>query len=46
MKQSELVRANADFDQRMSELQRAASTGDIRANPVVFGTIVVTAEEL
>jgi len=41
MKQSELVRANADFNQRMAELQQAASSGDIRASAVVFGTITV-----
>jgi hypothetical protein len=46
MKQSELVRATADFDQRITELQRAASTGDIRTNPVVFGTIIVTVEAI
>ena len=44
MKQSELARANADFDRRMSELQRSENTGDIRTTPVVFGTITVTQE--
>ncbi len=42
MKESELARANADFNRRMSELQQAANTGDIRATPVVLGTISVT----
>ena len=42
MKQSELARANTDFDRRMSELQQAANTGDIRTTPVVFGTITLT----
>ena len=42
MKESELARANADFSRRMAELQQAANTGDIRANPVVLGTISVT----
>ncbi len=41
MKESELARANADFNRRMSELQEAANTGDIRATPVVLGTISV-----
>lgn len=41
MKDSELARANADFDRRMAELQQAANSGDIRATPVVFGTITV-----
>lgn len=41
MKESELVRANADFSRRMSELQQAANTGDVRATAVVFGTISV-----
>jgi len=44
MKESELVRANADFVRRMAELQQAANSGDIRATPVVFGTISVTRE--
>jgi superfamily II DNA or RNA helicase/uncharacterized protein YuzE len=44
MKESELVRANADFDRRMAELQQAANSGDIRAIPVVFGTLSVAEE--
>lgn len=39
MKESELARANADFNRRMTELQQSANTGDIRATPVVLGTI-------
>ena len=42
MKESELVRANADFARRMEELQVAAKSGDIRATPVVFGTLTIT----
>ena len=30
MKESELARANADFDRRMAELQQAANSGDIQ----------------
>ena len=44
MKESELVRANADFEGRMAELQQAANSGDIRATPVVFGTLSLTGE--
>ena len=43
MKQGELTRANADFDRRVIELRDAGNTGDIRATPVLFGTIVVRA---
>jgi ATP-dependent helicase HepA len=42
MKESELARANVDFNRRMAELQQAANSGDIRSTPVVFGTISVT----
>jgi hypothetical protein len=41
MKESELGRANADFERRMEELQNAASTGDIRTAPVIFGTLSI-----
>lgn len=41
MKHSELARANADFQRRLSELERSAESGDIHAAPVVFGQIVV-----
>lgn len=41
MKQSELARANADYERRMQELEQAASGGDIHATPVVFGVIRV-----
>lgn len=44
MKQSELARANADFDRRVAELRDAGNTGDIRVAPVLFGTVVVRAE--
>lgn len=42
MRQSELVRANADFERHMKELQIAANSGDIHTAPVLFGTITVT----
>jgi ATP-dependent helicase HepA len=41
MKQSELARANADFSQHMEELQQAASSGDIHATAILFGTMMV-----
>lgn len=44
MKQSELARANAEFDRRMAELQCAIGSGDIHATTVLFGTITVTKE--
>ena len=40
MKRSELVRANADFERRVAELRDAGNTGDIRAAPMLFGTVV------
>ena len=45
MKQSELGRANADYDRRMEELERAAISGDIHAMPIVFGSITVKNRE-
>ena len=41
MKESELARAHADFNERMSKLQQAAESADIYASPVVFGIILV-----
>lgn len=41
MKQSELARANADFERRLRELEQAANSGDIHASPVLFGSITV-----
>jgi ATP-dependent helicase HepA len=41
MKQSELARANADFDRRMQELEQAADSGDVHALPVLLGLLVV-----
>lgn len=41
MKQSELARANADYERRIQELEKAASGGDIHATPVVFGVLAV-----
>ena len=42
MKESELARAQADYDRRITDLNRAADSGDIRAIPTVFGVIEVT----
>jgi ATP-dependent helicase HepA len=44
MKESELARADADFQRRMAELDRAASSADIRAIPVLFGSMTITTE--
>ena len=41
MKQSELARANADYERRMREFEQAASSGDIHATPVLFGVLTV-----
>jgi ATP-dependent helicase HepA len=41
MKESELARANADFNRRIEELQAAGTAGDIRTASMVFGTIIV-----
>ncbi len=41
MRQSELARANADYQRRMRDLEQAAGSGDIHAAPVLFGTIGV-----
>jgi ATP-dependent helicase HepA len=41
MKQSEFARAETDFKQHMEELQQAASSGDIHATSILFGTISV-----
>ena len=41
MKQSELARANADFNRRINDLQQTASSGDIHATPLIFGTLLV-----
>ena len=41
MKQSELARANADYDRRTAELKKQASSGDIHATPLVFGIITI-----
>lgn len=41
MKQSELGRAQVDFESRIAQLSRAADSGDIRATPAVFGVIDV-----
>lgn len=44
MKEAELARANADFERRVSELRDAGNTGDIRAAPIMLGTISVRSD--
>lgn len=41
MKESELGRANNDFNRRMEDLDQAARGGDIRATPVFFGIVTL-----
>jgi len=41
MRQSEIARAEADFDRRMAEIQRAEAQADITAQAVAFGVMVV-----
>lgn len=41
MKQSELERAQSDFNTRLAVLQRAAESGDIRATPILCGVLHV-----
>lgn len=41
MRESELKRADADFERRIAEFERAAESGDIHTTPVVFGLLVV-----
>lgn len=41
MRESELTRANADFDRKMAELQQAKNAADVMASPVVLGILTV-----
>lgn len=41
MRESELARANADFDRKVTDLQQAANAADVMASPVVFGVLAV-----
>lgn len=41
MKQSELVRADSDFDRRITDLKKAADSGDIHVRPLIFGLICI-----
>lgn len=41
MKEGERARAQVDFERRIALLQREAESGDIRATPVLFGTLEV-----
>lgn len=43
MRESELARANLDFDRRIAELKKASDYADIQATPVVFGIIRIEA---
>jgi hypothetical protein len=39
MKAAEIERAQADYDHRMAQLEKAAESGDLKASPVVFGML-------
>lgn len=39
MKQGELSRAEADFHRRIEDLQALAGSGDVRAQPLIFGKL-------
>lgn len=41
MKESELIRANADFQRRLDELQATAGSADISTTPLVFGKLSI-----
>ncbi|MCD0161808.1 DEAD/DEAH box helicase family protein [Deinococcus sp. 6YEL10] len=41
MRESELARAENDFGRRIAALQQAAESGDVRASPVLFGTLEI-----
>ena len=41
MREAELARADVDYDRRMAELEEAARGADIRATPILFGTVLV-----
>ena len=45
MKQSELARANNDFNQHMEELRLAAESGDIHTSAIVVGTLSIRESE-
>ena len=42
MRESELARANADYDRKVVELQQAANAADVMASPVVLGILSIT----
>jgi hypothetical protein len=41
MKEAELKRAEADFQNRLRDLENARESGDIHASPVVFGVLTI-----
>jgi superfamily II DNA or RNA helicase len=41
MKQSELARANVEFDRRLAEIQHAEEAADIRSAAIVFGSLTI-----
>lgn len=45
MRDSQIESADRDFENRMSELEKAQEKGDILAEPVVFGVLVVEKDD-
>ncbi len=45
MKQSQLTRAEADYQRRIAQLQNQAASGDIHTTPVLFGIIKIIPEK-
>ena len=45
MKESELARANADFELRMNDLEKAAESGDVHSSLICYGIIEVIKED-
>lgn len=46
MRESQLIKANADFNRRMMELQKSAESGDIHTNAILHGVISVYKEKM
>jgi len=46
MKESELARANADFELRMNDLDKAAESGDVHSSLICYGIIEAIKDEI
>ena len=45
MRQGQINNAEADYNNRLSELEAAVQRADLNAEPVAYGVVVVTNEE-